>query len=106
LESKRISNEIGSSLEAKISLYSSKPEIAKLLKENKEILSVLFITSQVEILEAEPKDVEKCGSLPLWISATKADGAKCSRCWNYSASVGKDKEFGDICSKCAVVVRK
>lgn len=106
LEAQRISNVIGSSLEAKVILYTDKNKFKKILKDNAKILPELFITSQVEISDSEIKDSKKSEGLPLWLSVKKADGAKCNRCWNYSETVGSDGEFGDICSKCINVVKK
>ena len=106
LETQRISDIIGSSLEAKVILYTDRDEFKKILEDNVKILPELFITSQVEISNSLIKDSKKSESLPLWISVKKADGAKCNRCWNYSETVGADGEFGDICSKCVDVVRK
>ena len=105
LEKKRISGEIKSSLEAKIILQSDKDELMKFLKENIKDLPALFITSQVEIKKGKFEDSNKCASLPLWISVEKAGGAKCARCWNYRETVGSDKEFEDICSRCRSVVK-
>ena len=106
LEKKRIANEIGSPLEAKVLLYTDNKGLAKILKEKERYLPALFITSQVEIGERIPPSSEKGEDLPLWVAVSEADGAKCQRCWNYRDSVGKDKEFKDICARCANVVRK
>ena len=106
LETKRISNEIGSPLEAKVTLYSKKGELQKFLKGNLKTLPALFITSQVKISDSEPKSSNKCEGLPLYVSVEKADGKKCNRCWNYSETVGENKEFSDICTRCVEVIRK
>ena len=106
LEEKRISNEIHSSLEAKIILYTEKPDLKKFLKENTQLLPSLFITSQVEIVESRPATAKKSDTALIWISVEKCAGAKCNRCWNYSETVGSDKEFQDICQRCVDVVRK
>jgi isoleucyl-tRNA synthetase len=104
LEEKRISGEIGSSLEARLVLYSDKKEISKFLKENMNNLTSFFITSQVKIADKVGKNARKCPGSPIWISVEKAQGKKCSRCWNYKESVGENREFNDICARCAEVV--
>lgn len=104
LEEKRVSNEIGSSLEAKVILYSEKNEFREFLKENKRDLPALFIASQVEVPDKFSAGVEKCSNLPLAVSVKKADGVKCQRCWNYSETVGKNKKYADICQRCLDVV--
>ena len=105
LEAKRISSEIGSSLQAKVFLYTDNSELKEFLEENKKDLPQFFITSQVEITDSKIDSAVKCSDMPLWISAGKADGAKCMRCWNYSQTVGEDREFTDICKRCARAVR-
>jgi isoleucyl-tRNA synthetase len=37
----------------------------------------------------------------LKISAGRAQGLKCGRCWMYQESVGTVKEHPQICSRCA-----
>jgi isoleucyl-tRNA synthetase len=106
LEAQRMSNVIGSPLEAKVILYTDKNDFKKILKDNAKLLPELFITSQVEIADNEIKDSKKSEKLPLRISVVKADGVKCARCWNYSETTGGNKEFSDICLKCVDVVKK
>ena len=100
LEEKRANNEIGSSLEAKVVIKTKNEALKKLLTENIALLPMFFITSQVEISETGCEKLEK----EFGVFIDKAEGAKCSRCWNYSKTVGNDKKFSDICSRCAGVV--
>ena len=104
LEAKRISNEIGSSLDAKVILYSDKNDLKAFLKENAKTLPAFLISSQVEISDSMNKNLAKSENLPLWVSVETADGMKCQRCWNYSGTVGSNKDFRDICSRCAGVI--
>ena len=104
LEEKRAKEDIGSSLEAKAVLYTEKEEIKKLLQDSKDELPTLFITSQVEISDKPIENANKSSALSLHVAIESADGKKCVRCWNYSPSVGSDKEFNDICSRCKDVV--
>jgi len=104
IEVKRSRDELGSSLEAKIILSSDKGELKKFLEKNLEILPALFITSQVEL--SEEQQAVKALNIPLSISVEKSDGTKCARCWNYSKTTGSDKEFTDICLRCAKVVHE
>lgn len=105
LEEKRGKDEIGSSLEAKVILFTDNSDLKKLLTENVKILPELFITSQVEISENALETSGKSDKIPLSIAVVKASGIKCTRCWNYRVDVGSDKEFIDICSRCADVVQ-
>ena len=86
-------------------LYSDNEALCALLENNKAGLSSLFITSQTEISKKLPEGISKATALPLWIDIRKADGNKCARCWNWSGTVGKMKDFSDICARCADAVR-
>jgi isoleucyl-tRNA synthetase len=93
LETARVAKEIGSSLEAKVTLSAS-GETFNLLASQKSELRYLFIVSQVELQESN--DVKGVS-----ISVTQADGEKCERCWNYSTRVGESATFPTVCERCA-----
>lgn len=93
LETARVAKQIGSSLEAKVTLSAS-GETFDLLSSQRNELRYLFIVSQVELLES--KDVKDVS-----ISVTQADGEKCERCWNYSTHVGESEKFPTVCERCA-----
>ncbi|MGQ9619292.1 MAG: isoleucine--tRNA ligase [Candidatus Aminicenantia bacterium] len=95
LEIERNKKTIGNSLEAKVILTI--PENYKeLIEKFRKELPSIFIVSQVELKEGNGLNVE----------VVRADGEKCQRCWNYSLSVGRDKDFPDICERCANVLRR
>ncbi|MFH1837155.1 MAG: isoleucine--tRNA ligase [Candidatus Omnitrophota bacterium] len=100
LEFKRESNEIGSSLEASVVLYSEDADVKNFISGNKELLPLLFKVSQVRVQEVKEEDMLDIEELKLSIRIEKAAGEKCSRCWNYSASVGNNKNFRDLCERC------
>ena len=106
LEQARAEKMIGSSLEAKVLLYVSAPELRPLLQSlnpstqnpttnGVDELRYLFIASQVELLES-PQALEgvkySFKSDALGIGVVAADGQKCDRCWNYSVHVGESIE--------------
>ncbi len=96
LEEKRTARDIGSSLEARVVLGAPAVELA-LLERQVDFLPTLFIVSEIE-LQPEPTQERT-------IAVEKASGKKCSRCWNYRASVGGDKEHPEICDRCLPVVK-
>ncbi|MFH1380815.1 MAG: isoleucine--tRNA ligase [Candidatus Omnitrophota bacterium] len=106
LEQKRISGLIGSGLESKIILYADKELLGKFLKENEKNLTTLLMTSKTEVSESEPEDAVKFSELQLWVAVKKADGEKCPRCWNYRTTVGRNKEFPELCQRCADVIKQ
>jgi len=40
------------------------------------------------------------------IVAEKFEAEKCPRCWNYSLHIGEDKDYPELCPRCAAVVRE
>jgi len=97
LEEKRAEKEIGTSLEAAVTI-SVPPSMAAVVKEREDILPTLFIVSQVEVIYLE-KEAE------VRVEVRRARGEKCSRCWNYATSVGKDLTHPEICDRCLDVIR-
>jgi isoleucyl-tRNA synthetase len=95
LEEARIAKEIGSSLEAKVTLTAS-GDTLELLKNHESELRYIFIVSQVELREGEQ----------LTISISNADGAKCERCWNYSTRLGESSKFPTVCERCAAALEE
>jgi isoleucyl-tRNA synthetase len=93
LEEARVAKQIGSSLEAKVTLTAT-GNTMQLLKTHEAELRYIFIVSQVELREGEE----------LTISVSHADGEKCERCWNYSTRVGESSKFPTVCERCAAAL--
>jgi len=88
IESKREAAVVKSSLEAKVILSLEGDDYNAYLG-FEETLKEIFIVSQLSI---------KKGSFDILIS--KAEGNKCSRCWNWSNTVGSNDGFPDLCLRC------
>lgn len=108
LEQARMEKTIGSSLEAKVLLYTSNPKLQKLLNKwgvanGVDELRYLFITSHVELLDS-PTAIAGLNhsfqSDDLKIAVVPAEGEKCDRCWNYSIHVGESVEHPLLCERC------
>jgi isoleucyl-tRNA synthetase len=108
IELARAKKEVGSSLEAKVLIFTSLKERRTLLERYEKDLPTLFIASQVELLKDKNVDVENQSTkLPdLFLSIRKADGKKCQRCWIFSESVGADNSYPEVCSKCLNVLKE
>jgi len=107
LEIKRQEKFIGNSLEAKVSLYVNEANY-KALEGYRTFLPTLFIVSSTEVFKDTPLPEESYKSTEISgmaILIEKAAGRKCSRCWNWSVSVGKYKDFPEICDRCYEVLR-
>ncbi|XP_051192235.1 isoleucine--tRNA ligase, chloroplastic/mitochondrial [Lolium perenne] len=120
LETARTGKLIGASLDAKVYLHAENADTVSKLKElasatnDADALHRLFITSQVEILpslsEETMSGVSYTGKFSdprtgeIWIGVTRADGAKCERCWVYTKDVGSFVDHPSLCSRCHSVI--
>jgi len=108
METKRGAGIIGSSFDAGINLLTKDQSWYKYLKSFEE--SDLIEIFKVSDLKIEKNDFFDSALVldakfpDLGIEIKKAEGQKCGRCWNYSGSVGKDKEHSSLCGKCLETV--
>jgi isoleucyl-tRNA synthetase len=108
LEIKRQEKFIGNSLEAKVNLYIDEANYG-ILKGYETFLPTLFIVSSVEVFRdiKPPEESYKSPELSgMAILIEKAAGRKCSRCWNWNVTVGKYKDFPELCDRCYEVLKK
>lgn len=98
LEEARIAKQIGSSLEARVTLLAS-GDTLRLLKQYEAELRYIFIVSQVEVLAVE-------GNKSIEINVSKAEGEKCERCWNYSTRVGESSKYATVCERCVAALEE
>ncbi|MCY0999247.1 isoleucine--tRNA ligase [Myxococcus sp. MISCRS1] len=103
LEAARREKRIGASLEARVLLMAS-ASVRDFLMQHLDELPGLFITSQVEVVDAEGIDAAVLDVTRVFGDGAKllaevkpAAGHKCPRCWTYSEAVGQG---GDVCLKC------
>lgn len=97
LEDLRREKLIGSSLEAKVTISAGGKHLEALNGYSKDLREFLIVS---EVL-IQPKDEAKSAALPeLKVTATRAEGVKCSRCWHYSMDTGKNNQFPGVCPKC------
>jgi isoleucyl-tRNA synthetase len=105
LETKRSEGAIGSSFDAKINVLTNNEIRYKYLESLRNALCEILKVSQVEIvldknLPNLDKHIRAIASPDIRIEVSKADGAKCARCWNYSQSVGQNMAHHLICDSC------
>ncbi len=91
IEEKRGLGEVGSSLQAEITITLDSPAYDSVAR-MEDGLRFVFITSQAKV-------EKQCGSgLTFKVSASKH--AKCDRCWHYREEVGASAEHPTICGRC------
>jgi len=89
IETLRAAGQVGSSLQATVTLTAA-PEDHALLASLGDDLKFVFITSAIELV---------AGST-LEISVKPSSDAKCERCWHYRADVGVDTAHPTLCGRC------
>jgi isoleucyl-tRNA synthetase len=96
IEAKRAKGEIGSALEAEVSIHYSlsqqEPVFWEMLNIFKDELRFVFITSNVFVISDETTDDIEIIPIP--------DKPKCTRCWHRTDTVGKNPEHPEICLRC------
>lgn len=96
LEARRAAKEIGSSLEAVVTIRAD-GELFELLSAYRETFEDLLIVSGVEL---------ERGDGALEVAVRKADAPKCERCWHYRSSVGEDEALPTVCGPCREHLRE
>ncbi|NNC54551.1 MAG: class I tRNA ligase family protein, partial [Pseudomonadales bacterium] len=99
LEAKRAAGELGSSLEAEITLYASADIAARLATFGDELRFAL-ITSTAQVVEGEPPAdalATELAGLSLLVEKSAQD--KCVRCWHHRSDVGSNAEHPALCGR-------
>jgi len=96
LELLRKDKQIGTSLEARVSITASGEDLA-LLQRYESHLPMLFIVSEVEVRAGSSSEGAE-GS--PGIAVGRASGVKCERCWRYVAAMSTDPAQAGICDRC------
>lgn len=102
LELARAEKTIGKSLEAAVELHCNSDTYAT-VKDMESDLPMLFIVSQVQLLEGGAGEVTGEGE-GVSVTVRKADGEKCERCWVFSDTVGSNHKHPTLCARCASVL--
>ncbi len=92
LEVARQAKQIGSGLEAKVTV-TAEGETLPLLRAAAAELPAIFIVSQVALAEG-----------PLSAAVERAGGVKCPRCWLYAEDTGRSAAHPALCGKCATAL--
>ncbi|MFH1045437.1 MAG: isoleucine--tRNA ligase [Candidatus Omnitrophota bacterium] len=108
IETEREKGIIGSSLEARVSLYVQDDALYQFLKENLRLWESIFIVSAVSLEKvtafSEGVTVNNVEAPNLGVKVAKIEYAKCERCWNYRDSVGKISGYPQLCERCVKAI--
>ena len=90
LETQRQQKSIGKSLDAKVKFEGPAGSPVAAARGHEDDLKELLNVSQVVLVEGGA----------LTVTAAKADGQKCERCWHWETDVGSSPEHSTICARC------
>lgn len=105
LEVTRKEGKVGKSIEASISIYVKSDSVRSQLKESGSEISRFFQVSKVTVCDNEDNSMIKYDYSS--VSAQKAEGEKCPRCWNVydKTMIGTDPEHPELCKRCTDVLK-
>ncbi len=93
LEEMRAAGQIGSSLQAEVTISVGEGDAGELLESLGDDLRFVLLTSTARVdASRDQKD--------MYVEARPSAYAKCERCWHYRADVGHDAEHPGICARC------
>jgi len=94
LETQRQQKIIGKSLDAKVRFDGPAGSPVEAARGHEEVLKELLNVSQVDLVVGAE----------LKVSAAKADGQKCERCWHWETDVGASPQHPTLCGRCVKAV--
>jgi isoleucyl-tRNA synthetase len=99
LEARREAGDIGSALDAGLTIYADGPLRAQLEKFGEE-LRFLFITSGAEVRAAAEHPADALAGADFWVQAVPLSDAKCVRCWQHRPDTGAVSAHPELCGRC------
>ena len=101
IEAVRVAGDIGSGLDANVSIYAD-GELLDQLNELKEELRFVLITSGavVKPLSEAPSDAAETDISGVKVMVKPSSAEKCVRCWHRREDVGSIKKHPEICGRC------
>jgi isoleucyl-tRNA synthetase len=94
LEKERQAKTIGKGLDAKVTLAGVGKILPGANGRDEEILRELVNVSQLDLCA-------DAGAAALTITVSKAEGAKCERCWHWELDTGANAAHPTLCGRCA-----
>ena len=103
LEQHRADGEIGSTLDAEVTIYTDDEHWLRPLNQLGDELKFVMITSQAEVASAQDQanNAVQPEKIPeILLNVRKSRHSKCVRCWHQIAEVGSDPKHPEICVRC------
>ncbi len=99
LESLREAGDIGSSLDAELTIYAD-GILRTRLEQLGDELRFLFITSGANVRPGADRPADALAGKEFWVEARPAAEAKCVRCWQHRADKGSVAAHPELCGRC------
>jgi isoleucyl-tRNA synthetase len=101
IETARQNKVLGHSLDAAVAVAAPE-KLRPLLETHMEDLRALLIVSDLCVVDEQGiGEAYRSAEIPgLLVGVSRAKGAKCNRCWNYSGTVGANAEHPTLCARC------
>ena len=100
LERMRKAGEIGSSLDAEVTLYCD-DDLRNSLEKLEDELRFALITSYAKVQPlVQAADAEETELAGLKLAARPSEHPKCVRCWHHREDVGSNPEHPELCGRC------
>ena len=101
LEAARTAGQIGSALEADVTVFCNEKYHDELRRLDGE-LRFIFISSgaRAATLEDRPEGMDSSELDGVFVDVAPSEDAKCVRCWHRRADVGQDPGYPEICARC------
>jgi isoleucyl-tRNA synthetase len=100
LEPLRAAGDIGSGLEAEVTVYAEGTSLAAMQSLGDELRFAL-ITSAAAVLPLSERPESAVLAGEQWVVASASADAKCVRCWHRRPDIGAVASHPDICARCA-----
>ncbi len=97
IEAKRIAKELGSSLEAEVTVLAKGNTLISLQKLQDELRFVL-ITSKAKVVASEQLDTP--AEVEFALEIVKSSNEKCERCWHRTEDVNHNETHPGLCGRC------
>ena len=102
IEGMRKEKVIGSSQAAEITVTVFQKDRAELLNASTDLLTTLCMVADVTIVDGSTGATDP--KAEPTVTAKKTEFARCERCWNHRACVGKSESHPTLCERCVVVI--
>ncbi len=99
LEARREAGDIGSGLDARLTIYAD-GSLGAQLEQFGEELRFLFITSGADVRPAAEHPAEALAGKGFWVQAVRVTDAKCVRCWQLRPDTGAVPAHPELCGRC------